>query len=153
MTGRLATTCRRFSSSDSIIGPDLTVAALLTLRKNRALRAYRMRLGAHLDAVHGGHRMFSIAEVRAGAKSLGLSTEFLPYAYALYCTQEAFDAHLARLGLRQDYTALRREMLPSPRRHRDASNSGGDTGGSDGGGSDRCWGNDGDGGGDGGGGD
>jgi hypothetical protein len=129
------------------------VAVLLTLRKSRALRAYRKRLGAHLDTFHGGHRMFSVAEVRAGVMTLGLSAEFLPYACALYCTQEVFDAHLARLGLRQDYAALRREMLPPPRRRRDAGTSGGDTGGSGGGESGPWWGEGGDGAGDGGGGD
>jgi len=81
-----------------------------------------------------------------GEEALGLSAEFLPHAYALYCTQEVFDAHQASIGLTQDYEALQRAMRPPPRRRRDSSNSGGDSGGSDGGES-REWCGDGTGGG------
>lgn len=78
-----------------------------------------------LGRVYGGHRMFSVAEVRAGTKALRLAAGFLPYAYALFCTGEAFDAHQAGIGTHEDYLALRSEMRPPLRRHCAADGGGG----------------------------
>ena len=92
------------------------------IRKRLALAGYR-RLGSYLDRKHGGHRMFTVAEVRAAVHEQGFSLEHFSYACALYCTETEFAAPHARAGLRAQYNELRSEILApvrakAQRRHR-----------------------------------
>ncbi len=113
-------------------------------RKKLAIRSYRDRLGSYLDRKHGRHRAFTVPEVRAAARDLGLSSEYLIYAYARYCTKEAFDVHQRSVGRRERYEDIRKEILQIPkhawtrRRERSSGDSGGDLSTGSWSGSDSC---------------
>lgn len=100
-------------------------------RKRIAIQSYRKRLGDHLDRKHLEHRSFTVPEVRAAARELGLSSEFLIYAYARYCSKESFDAHQRAVGTHESYEAIRKEIVRVPkhvwtrRRQRESGDSGG----------------------------
>jgi hypothetical protein len=95
--------------------PRVGAALFADIRKRLALSGYRRRLGRHLDRKHHGHRMFTVREVRAGARDLGLSAQYLSYAYALYCTEAEFNAYHARIGLKTSYVSLRNDILKRPK--------------------------------------
>jgi hypothetical protein len=100
-----------------LIGAVSAETVLAQIRKRLAIRSYRDRLGAYLNRKHGRHRAFTVPEVRAAARDLGLSSEYLIYAYARYCTKEAFDAHQRSVGRRERYEDVREEILRIPKHH------------------------------------
>ena len=100
-------------------------------RKRIAIQSYRKRLGDYLDRKYSGHRTFTVPEVRAAARELGLSSDFLIYAYARYCSKESFDAHQRAVGTNESYADLRKEIVRVPKhvwtrqRQRGSGDSGG----------------------------
>ena len=76
-------------------------------RKRSDLRAYRHRLRPALVARYGRAPSYTPAQVRTTAEQLGLSTDLICYAYAMFCDRESFDEFHAARGEACDYDAMR----------------------------------------------
>jgi hypothetical protein len=81
------------------------------LKKRRAIRSYRTKLATKLRQRYGREKHYSPEQVRSAAVDSSVSVDWLCYAYALYCTQEAFDEHHRVVGEQCDYVAMRGELM------------------------------------------
>ncbi len=80
------------------------------IQKRLALRSYRRRLGPALAKRYGREPHYTVAQIRVTADQLRLDTRFMCYAFADYCSQDAFDAHHAATGEACDWAAMRHEL-------------------------------------------
>jgi hypothetical protein len=98
------------------------------IKKRLAIRSYRKKLGPWLEQQYGWRANYSPAQVRSGASTLGLATDPLRYAFAMFCTRSDFDAHHAATGESCDYDAMQAEVS-SIDSSGDMGGGGGDSGG------------------------
>ena len=83
------------------------------IQKRLALRSYRKQLGPALVRRYGREKSYTVNQVRVTAETLGMNMDFVCYALAEYCAQDAFDAHHAAAGEHCDWTGMRQEIEAS----------------------------------------
>lgn len=78
------------------------------LAKRLALRGYRKRLGLALGERYGREPSYTVAQVRATIEALGLAKDYELYAFAAYCSRDAFGF----VGNRAEWQRMRAEVRP-----------------------------------------
>lgn len=75
-----------------------------------AIQSYRTKLGDFLNTRHGNRASYTTEQVRQGASELGLDLILICYAFAMFCTRDAFTAHHAATGRHCDYDSMQAEI-------------------------------------------
>jgi hypothetical protein len=83
---------------------------LAILKKRWAIRSYVKRLGPVLRRRCGRKRYYTPEEVRRAARASGVNTDYLCYAYCIYCSREAFDQHHRQTGEPCNYDTMCQEI-------------------------------------------
>ncbi len=81
-----------------------------TLRKRWAIRSYMRKLGPVLRRRCGRRSSYTPDEVRRAARVSGVNTDYLCYAYCIYCSREDFDQYHRQTGEYCNYAAMRQEI-------------------------------------------
>jgi uncharacterized membrane protein YgcG len=79
-------------------------------RKRRAIKQYIHKLGPILGRRFGRKPYYSPEEVRRGRCDTIAPTDYLCYAYAIYCSEPDFAQHHCQAGNQCNYYALRAEI-------------------------------------------
>ena len=81
-----------------------------TLKKRLAIRSYVRKLGPALRRRYGRQHHYTPEQVRRTASLTSVNTDYLCYAYCIYCSREAFELHHRQTGEPCNYDAMRTEV-------------------------------------------
>lgn len=80
------------------------------LQKWLAIRSYKKKLGSLLIRGYGKSKHYTPAQVRTTVSKAGLSTDWICYAYSMYCSCDDFVQYHTETGQSCDYEAMRTEV-------------------------------------------
>jgi len=75
---------------------------------DEAVNSYWLHLAPMLARRWGTQKFYSLEQVTQAAQAAGLTTEFIAYAHAMFCSRSDFDAYYAPLPVVYDYEDMRR---------------------------------------------
>jgi Family of unknown function (DUF6559) len=84
-----------------------SLAMLRLIKQRLAIRSYVWKLSQELLRRFGKKKFYTREEVTRAAKKSHLSTAFIAYAHAIFCTRPEFDAHYGPLQVACTYDDLR----------------------------------------------
>jgi len=76
-------------------------------KKRAAIKKFLLRLPLDLKRRFGEKHFYSVEEVTRATQGNEYDKAFLAYAFAVFCSPEAFDAHFAPLKVSCTYEGLR----------------------------------------------
>ena len=82
-----------------------------SFRKRRAIKSFIRKVGPALEQRHGRKPHYTPDEVRGAAAGAGVMNQWIPYAFAIYCLQDAFTQDPSLSGA--NYGDLRKEVADS----------------------------------------
>jgi hypothetical protein len=80
------------------------------IKQRSAIKSYVMKLSLELFSRLGKQHHYTIEQISQITEAVGLKTDYLVYAHALFCDRASFRRHYERTDLRDRYEALRDEV-------------------------------------------
>ena len=80
------------------------------LKRYLAIRSYMHRLSGELRRRFDTRRYYSVEMVTQAVQRGGLSSAFIAYAHAAYCSEKDFNAHYEPMGVACTYHGLRKTI-------------------------------------------
>ena len=86
------------------------MSLIADIKKGRAIKSYMVQLPQILAKDYGKSQYYTAHQVAKSIERSNLSTNYTPYAIAMFCEQPVFEDYYQELGETYDFEALRYQV-------------------------------------------